>query len=371
MKKLGFGCMRLPLLNKEDSGSIDFEQTCKMFDYFLENGFTYFDTAWMYHDFKSELFVKKCLVERHDRSKFTLTSKLPLWECKCKEDQLKIFEKQLEKTGVTYFDYYMCHNLTRECIDKCREFDTFNFLRELKRQGRIKHFGFSCHDTPEFVDMILTENPDIDFVQLQINYLDWNHPRIASKGNYDVCVKHNKQVIVMEPVKGGALANVPEEAKEIFEKYDNGMSIASYAIRFCAELENVMVILSGMSNLEQTIDNVSYMKDPKPLNDEENMIIQKVVGIMNKKELIQCTKCNYCLDGCVKNIAIPKYFELHNQLKLANGTNINEVKEEFDRIAINYGKPSDCIKCKACEATCPQHLPITDYLSKINWMLDK
>ena len=371
MKKLGFGCMRLPLLNKEDSGSIDFEQTCKMFDYFLDNGFTYFDTAWMYHDFKSELFVKKCLVERHDRSKFTLTSKLPLWECKCKEDQLKIFEKQLEKTGVTYFDYYMCHNLTRECIDKCREFDTFNFLRELKRQGRIKHFGFSCHDTPEFVDMILTENPDIDFVQLQINYLDWNHPRIASKGNYDVCVKHNKQVIVMEPVKGGALANVPEEAKEIFKKYDNGMSIASYAIRFCAELENVMVILSGMSNLEQTIDNVSYMKDPKPLNDEENMIIQKVVGIMNKKELIQCTKCNYCLDGCVKNIAIPKYFELHNELKLAFGTNINEVKEEFDRIAINYGKPSDCIKCKACEATCPQHLPITDYLSKINWMLDK
>lgn len=371
MKKLGFGCMRLPLLEKDKNSSIDFEQTCKMFDYFLEHGFTYFDTAYMYHEYQSEKFVKKCLVERHRRDEFTLTSKLPLWECKTAEDQQRIFDEQLEKTGVEYFDYYMCHNLTRETIDKCREFKTFDFLRKLKREGKIKSFGFSCHDTPEFVDMILTENPDIEFVQLQINYLDWNHPRIASRENYEVCVRHNKQVIVMEPVKGGALANVPEEARKVFEKYNNGMSIASYAIRFCAELPNVMTILSGMSNMEQVIDNVSYMDEPKPLSDEENMVIQKVVGIMNKKELIQCTKCNYCTDGCPKNIAIPKYFELHNNLKLANDLNSDVIKEAYEEIKLNNGAPSECIKCKACENVCPQHLSITDYLGKINWMFEK
>lgn len=371
MKKLGFGCMRLPLINKEDNSSIDYEQTCQMFDYFLDNGFTYFDTAYMYHEYQSEKFVKKCLVERHDRNSFTLTSKMPLRECKTEADMERIFNEQLEKTGVTYFDYYMCHNLTKETIDKCREFKTFDFLRKLKKEGKIRSMGFSSHDTPEFIDMILTENPDIDFVQLQINYWDWNHPRIASRENYEVCLKHNKQVIVMEPVRGGALANVPEEAKEVFAKYDNGMSIASYAIRFCAELKNVMVILSGMSNLEQVKDNVSYMKEPKPLNNEEHMVIQKVVGILNQKELISCTKCNYCLDGCPQNIAISKYFELHNQVQLTNGTANDELKEEYEKTKVSFGAPKDCIKCKLCESVCPQHLTITDYLGKINWMFEK
>jgi predicted aldo/keto reductase-like oxidoreductase len=371
MKKLGFGCMRLPLINKEVNGSIDYEQTCKMFDYFIEKGFTYFETAYMYHDYQSERFVKKCLVERHDRNSYTLTSKLPLWECRTKEDMLRVFNEQLEKTGVTYFDYYMCHNLTKETIDKCREFKTFDFLRELKAQGKIKYFGISSHDTPDFIDMILTENPDIDFVQLQINYLDWNHPRIASKANYEVCVKHNKPVIVMEPVKGGALANVPEEVKDVFAKYDNGMSIASYAVRFCAELENVMVILSGMSNFEQVVDNISYMDDPKPLTDEENMVIQTVVGIMNKKDLIQCTKCNYCIDGCPQNIDIPKYFALRNQVQLANGANIDFAREDYETLKTNGGSPTDCVKCYACESVCPQHLTITKYLKDIGWYFEK
>ena len=371
MKKLGFGCMRLPLINKDVNASIDYEQTCKMFDYFLENGFTYFDTAYMYHDYQSEKFVKKCLVERHDRNSFTLTSKLPLWECKCAEDQLKVFNEQLEKTGVTYFDYYMCHNLTKETIDKCREYKTFDFLRKLKAEGKIKSLGISTHDSPEFIDMILTENPDIDFVQLQINYLDWNHPKIASRENYEVCLKHGKQIIVMEPVKGGALANVPDDAKEVFKKYDNGMSIASYAIRFCAELKNVMVILSGMSTFEQVVDNISYMKDPKPLTAEEHMVIQKVVGIMNEKSLIQCTKCNYCIDGCPQNLSIPSYFALNNQLKLANGTNISAIREEYENLKSNGGAPRDCIKCQLCESVCPQHLNITKYLADIGWLLEK
>jgi predicted aldo/keto reductase-like oxidoreductase len=371
MKKLGFGCMRLPLLNKEDNSSVDVEQTCRMFDYFLDHGFTYFDTAYFYHEFKSECFVKQCLVERHDRNSFTLTSKLPLWECKTEEDLERIFNEQLEKTGVTYFDYYMSHNLTRELIDKFRELKVIEFFKRKKNEGKIRCFGISTHDTPDFIDMVLTEFPELEFVQLQINYLDWNHPRIASRENYEVCMKHNKQVIIMEPVKGGALANVPEEAKEVFEKYNNGMSIASYAVRFCAELDNIMVILSGMSTFEQVVDNVSYMDDPKPLTSEEYMIIQKVIGIMNKKELIQCSKCNYCLDGCVKNIAIPTYFELHNQVKLSNGVNNNLIKEEYEKVKLSHGAPSECIKCKLCESTCPQHLPITDLLGKINWMFEK
>ena len=371
MKKLGFGCMRLPLLNKEVASSVDVEQTCRMFDYFLDNGFTYFDTAYMYHDFQSERFVKQCLVERHDRNSFTLTSKLPLWELKTEADQLRIFEEQLEKTGVTYFDYYMAHNLTKEYIGKVREFKTFDFLRQLKKEGRIKLLGFSTHDDPEFIDMILTENPDIDFVQIQLNYLDWLDPKILSKGNYEVCKKHNKKIIIMEPVKGGTLANVPEKAKDLFLSYNKDASVASYAIRFAAELDNVMMVLSGMSNMEQVIDNVSYMSDFKPLNEEEHMIIQKVVGIINENDLIKCTKCNYCLEGCPSNINIPKYFGLYNSLKMTNNMNFDVVKEEYEETKKNYGSPKDCIKCKACEATCPQHLSIVDYLKKINWLFEK
>lgn len=371
MKKLGFGCMRLPLVNKEDSASIDYEHTCKMFDYFLENGFTYFDTAWMYHNYQSEHFVRKCLVERYDRSKYTVTSKLPLFDITKEEDQIKFFNEQLEKTGLSYFEYYMCHNLTKSTIDRCRDFKTFDFLRKLKEEGKIKEFGFSTHDDPEFIDMILTENPDIDFVQIQVNYLDWNDPKICSKANYEVCRKHNKKIIIMEPVKGGALANVPDEAKEVFDSYKSGYSIASYAVRFVAQLPGVFMVLSGMSNLDQVKDNVSYMKDFVALNDEEMMIIQKVVGIINKNNLIKCTKCNYCIEGCPKNIAIPEYFSVFNNLRLSNNLSYDVLKEEYEELKNKGGAPKDCIKCRKCENTCPQHLSIVDHLKEINWLFEK
>lgn len=365
-KKLGFGLMRLPLLNADDAASIDMETMKKMVDTFLEKGFTYFDTAWMYCGFHSEDAVKEALVKRYPRGSYTLATKLHAGFIKTKGDRDRIFEEQRAKTGVEYFDYYLLHDVGYDHYEIYKKLDCFSWLMEKKKQGLVKHVGFSFHDTAELLDRVLTEHPEMEFVQLQINYLDWESEGIQSRKCYEVAVKHGKPVIVMEPVKGGTLAMVPGDVEAAFKAYAPEMSVPSWAIRFAASLENVKLVLSGMSNLEQLLDNTSYMTEFAPLNQEEQEIIGKAVDMINKNIVVPCTGCSYCTDGCPQRIAIPKYFSLYNaDMQEMKGKAWTPQGEYYDRLTALFGKAGDCVECGQCEAACPQHLPIIEHLKKV------
>ncbi len=366
-KKLGFGLMRMPLLDANDPKSVDVEQVKEMVDLFMEKGFTYFDTAWMYHDFESENVARAALTSRYPRESFTLATKLHSGFINTLEDRDKVFEKQLEKTGAQYFDYYLIHGVEAGSLAKYERLDCFNWALDKKAKGLVRHVGFSFHDKAEVLDKILTDHPEMEFVQLQINYLDWESEWVQSGKCYDVCVRHGKPVIVMEPVKGGTLANVPKEVEKLFRGLEPDMSVPSWAIRFAASLPNVMVVLSGMSSLEQMKDNISYMENFVPLTEEERKACFNAAKMINGQISIPCTACSYCTEGCPMHIAIPKYFSLYNENMREDlekkGWTINF--RNYERLTAEYGKASDCIACGQCEGVCPQHLPIIEDLKKV------
>ena len=363
MKNFGFGCMRLPMKD----GNVDYEEFSKMIKVFFDNGFTYFDTAHGYLGGKSEIAIKDCLTSKYPRESYQLTNKLTGGYFNSQEEIIPLFEKQLEACGVTYFDYYLMHAQNEAVFKKFKQCKAYETSIELLKQGRIKHFGISFHDKADVLEQILKEYPEIEVVQIQFNYLDYNSSSVEGRKCYEVARKYNKDVLIMEPVKGGALINLPSDAQKVLDEL-NGGSNASYAIRFAASFEGVTMVLSGMSNMDHMNDNVSFMKDFKPLNKEEFAAVDKVCDIFNRQNLIACTGCRYCIDGCIKNIPIPEIFTCLNEKKRTNDWNSNYY---YDISTSNKGKASDCIKCGKCEKLCPQYLPIRDLLVEAKETFEK
>ena len=372
MKKLGFGLMRMPLLDPDDDASVDIEQVKQMVDIFIGKGFTYFDTAIMYNGFASQRVAKAAIVDRYPRDSFTLATKLHSAFFNSLEDRDRIFNEQLEQTGAGYFDYYLLHGVESGNYPKYEQCDCFRWLLEKKAQGLVRHAGFSFHDTPELLDQILTKYPEMEFVQMQLNYLDWESEWIQSRAVYETAVKHGKPVIVMEPVKGGTLARVPAEAESLLKAAAPELSVPSWAIRFAASQDNVMMVLSGMSSVEQMLDNTGYMEDFIPLTPEEIALTHKVAGIINAQIAVPCTGCSYCTDGCPMSIPIPKYFSLYNEDMREDleekGWTINF--SNYGKLAETHGKAADCVECGQCEEVCPQHLPIIDLMKKVSKHFD-
>ena len=361
-KKLGFGAMRLPLTDSDDPKSIDLTQVKAMVDGYMEQGFCYFDTAYPYHDGYSEEALRQCVVERYPRERFLLADKMPVYLVKSGEDYERIFAEQLRRCGVGYFDVYLLHNLGRDRYPEAERLGGFDFLRRLKERGQAKNIGFSFHDDAETLDRILTEHPEVDVVQLQINYLDWDGAVAQSGRCYEVAARHGKEIIVMEPVKGGQLAKLTDPAMRLFAEFygDAAPSPASLAIRYAASLEQVKVVLSGMSTPEQAADNTSFMREFTPLSAGEHELAERIAAELKRSIRVPCTSCRYCMEVCPQNIAIPDYFGLLN-LHAVTGKKTNMY---YERFSMNHGKASECLKCGLCEKNCPQHIAIRDMLEE-------
>ena len=356
--KLGFGLMRLP---KGKDGKIDVEQVQEMVDLFMAAGLTYFDTAYVYDGGDSERAAKAALVDRYPRESYTLATKLCAWMGAHDEESAKQqFYTSLERTGAGYFDYYLLHALQAGNYRKYDEYHLWDFVKEQKEKGLIKHWGFSFHATPEILDELLTAHPDAEFVQLQINYADWENPAVTARANYEMARKHGKSIVVMEPVKGGALANPIPAVQDILRAADPAASFASWGIRYAASLDGIITVLSGMSSVEQMEDNLSYMKNFQPLDEVERTAIQRAQEAINGVKSIPCTACHYCTAGCPKRIRIPEIFAARNKPLLWG--QMEEGRTDYAQAVENGGRASDCIACGQCVRACPQQLTVIDYL---------
>ncbi len=356
-KNFGFGCMRLKTIDDK----VDYAEFNRMIDAFIAAGFNYFDTAHGYINGKSEIAIGECLSARYNREDYVLANKLSAWCFEKEEDIVPLFESQLKICGVEYFDFYLFHALSKTIYEKHKECHSFEKVKKFKEQGKIKHIGMSFHDTADVLDMILTEQPYIEVVQLQINYLDYDDPGVQSKACYDVAVKHGKKVIVMEPVKGGALVNLPDKAAQEFDKL-NGGSYASYALRYAASFPEVFMVLSGMNSMDMMQDNINTFSDFTPFSAEEFAATDRAREIIREVRQVPCTRCNYCTEVCPKHIPIPEIFSTYNQYLSAKITR-GEAKDSFPK-----DKPvaADCIQCGKCEKNCPQNIDIKQHLEKIS-----
>ena len=361
-QNFGFGMMRLPMKGSD----VDIEQTKKMVDAFIKAGFNYFDTAHGYIDKKSELAVRECLTSRYERKDYLLTDKLTGTYFNAEEEIRPLFNKQLAACGVDYFDFYLMHAQTKELFEKFKRCRAYETAFELKKEGKIRHVGLSFHDKPEVLDEILTEYPEIELVQIQYNYLDYEDPAINSRLCYEICVKHQKPVVIMEPIRGGSLINLPPEGKKIVQNLK--ISPANLALRFAASPDNVMMVLSGMSTINQMEDNLSFMKDFALLSDAEREGAKQIADLIRGQNAIPCTACRYCVDGCPKKISIPDLFACMNSKKIFHNWNSDYYYFVYTK---NSGKASDCIKCGKCEVICPQHLTVRKYLEEVAEEFDK
>ena len=359
MPKLGFGLMRLP----ENDKVIDHEHLCRMVDEYMKAGMNYFDTAFMYHDGRSEVAIREALVKRYPRESFMLTDKLPVWMMKNESDRERIFNEQLSRCGVDYFDIYLLHSIEDGSnYNNYVKYNCFAFLQQLQAEGRVKHIGFSFHGTPELLDMILSEHTEIEVVQIQLNYADWENPVVQSGKLYEVLRKHDVPMLIMEPVKGGTLASAPEEADKLMREARPNASIASWALRFVGSLPGVMTVLSGMSTDEQMRDNISTFAHFEPLTEQDQAIIARTQAILLNQNTVACTACRYCTEGCPMGISIPDVFKALNTVRLYNEE--FRPKAFYRELTLNTGKASDCVACGQCESVCPQHLPIIELLQE-------
>ena len=372
MKNMGFGLMRLPQYD-DNPENIDQEQLNQMVDLFMENGYNYFDTAYPYHNGLSESAFKKAVVDRYPREDFIVADKLPIFFVHEEEDMEPLFQEQLKRTGLEYFDYYLLHNVCSWNEYAFTKVDSFGYLKRKKEAGKIKKLGISLHDEPEYLEKVLNKHPEIDFVQLQINYLDWEDKAIQAKKCYEVARKYDKEIIVMEPLRGGALAKLPPEAEKLVKDYNPNASPVDLALRFCAGLDGIFMVLGGMSNLEQMKQNINIFNNLTKISNEEQEILDKVSDIIHSVISIPCTSCNYCLETCPQNIYISKYFELYNAEKQTQWKGFSQQLNMYLTYIEKkeYGRASDCVDCEVCIHQCPQRLDIPKFMKLVSKEFDE
>ncbi|WP_406537122.1 aldo/keto reductase [Methanobrevibacter sp.] len=362
--KFGFGCMRLPLTNADDPTSIDQELFNEMVDIYMDKGFNYFDTSYAYHNGMSEIAIRKAVVERYPRESFKICDKMPTWALTSQEDNDKFVNEMLERLGIDYFDVFFIHNINTPWFKLAESHNSFEYIKKMKEEGTAKKIGFSFHDTSDLLEKVLDKYADIlDVVQLELNYLDWEDPAIEAHKCYDLCAKHGLDVYVMEPLKGGVIVNPSDEIKNEFKEFNPDKSIASFAIRFCASLEHVKMVLSGMSKMDDLIDNCDTYENFEVLSDEESEFLEKMAQKLAESVAVPCSECGYCVDACPEMIPIPEYFSLYNLSKNQPESNIYRLY--FDKLADEKVPADECTYCGTCLDFCTQKIDIPEELEKV------